>query len=380
MDFNSGSAVLSCLEYAYSGLISTAFKSTFRYSYTCSSALLNNYIPVLIFGFLMKCIFAPLLALFIELTDWPRESILSKMAPPILWPEYALCSDDKRKLFEAVKITAFSRTHVSVLLSFGIASPPVAVAAIATVCVQTWLYEMLIGRAIIIIAHCESDEARLALEAAERGGAAASNRLSADEDIVISDANEDTNTADRLRSISSVRMASIRTPSNQRGSSSVTVPTESKSLFTSSELYSTDKGRSLMHFPASVDSFNPILTSSIIAKPFTVSFGASESPASSKSKYKDIYEALDNTVVGSSRGFISWVWLTVLFSCIFFLCIGIDMSGDELGFLRSIWVFAVCGAVLAAGLFVFTYSRRLPPSSGTLKPLKPSPEDEAEEH
>ncbi len=357
LDFNSGSAVLSCLAYSYSGLISTAFKSTFRYSYTCSSALLNNYIPVLIFGFLMKCIFSPLLALFIELTDWPHDSILSKIAPAILWPQNALRSDDKLKLFDAVKITAFSRTHLSVLMSFGIASPPVAVAAVVTVCVQTWLYEMLIGRAILTIAHFETEETKMQLETAERGaGSAPTNRHSADEDIVISDAKGDA--AERLRSVSSVRMASIRTPSNYGVSSNFSVSTVQKSLFPSSELQVAVYGGDVIDHPSSVDYNNPMLTNSLSTKLSNPSFAADESTSSGKSNNKDIFEALDNTVVGSSRGFISWVWLTILFSCIFFLCIGIDMSGDQLGFLESTWVFAVCATVLAVGLYSFHRSRR----------------------
>jgi hypothetical protein len=194
----AASPALVCDVYAAAAPLSTAYAPAWRYSFACSSSALQLYVPVLLAACLLRAAGAAAYALlgcrggrgaayvhsYIHPYTHLYPSWLPPPLPPLLWPAnppaattattatatplplLGLSTDGDRDrdgdrgrdrdrdrdrgrgsvpLLDATKLIALTRSHVAVLLTFGFASPPLALAATAAVLAQCYLWEYLVG-------------------------------------------------------------------------------------------------------------------------------------------------------------------------------------------------------------------------------------------
>jgi hypothetical protein len=128
-----------CSAYSTSGL-STTYHPPFFYNFSCASSILENYIPVFFITYGILSL-VPLIAffflhsplnLFEFLPAWCLESIPYLWRSPASYP-YQI-QYDANKIFKPNRIICNVFAHLSVLLTFGMASPMLAVAITMTVC------------------------------------------------------------------------------------------------------------------------------------------------------------------------------------------------------------------------------------------------------
>lgn len=152
--FENGESSINCAKFEPTGIISTTFEASYNYSYSCSSSLMKVYLPVLMAGYLIKCCLVPMaytILLLVGESNIPK-SMLSKL-PKIIFPSLDQVEenssenyDDSVFIFDAIKVVAFMRNHLLVLLTFGFASPPLAISISVTAIAQTTFWQLLIGR------------------------------------------------------------------------------------------------------------------------------------------------------------------------------------------------------------------------------------------
>jgi hypothetical protein len=93
---DDGTTSITCLVSEPMGEVNTNFESSFYYSYMCSSALLKNYIPVILSNYLVKCFISPVLYFILslrkreELSSW-----LHALVPRLIWPHDILTAEGK---------------------------------------------------------------------------------------------------------------------------------------------------------------------------------------------------------------------------------------------------------------------------------------------
>jgi Leucine-rich repeat (LRR) protein len=372
VDFNSGVVTITCLAYDDSGRISTSFASTFRYNYDCSSALLKNYVPVMVIGLLVKCFGSALLYAFVTYTGHGGRFISQT---GILFPESVFERSDDTffsvSLFDSVKVISFLRQYIATLLTFGLASPVVSVAVLVTVCVQTYTWEYFIGRLVLsatsrVSGQGEAERVRLGTTTTTTTTTGASEVDG--EDDIVNVRNREGTEKSRDSNIRMVSVASVR------------------STFDNGHRFRPDGERHIVHDPRSCSSSSNInnrsSSSGGVVTLNPVVFGgrgvdclegagaecsdtaqASVGDTSSRFGLDRIYLLLDINTLGSCRANNSWVIQTLLVSTIFFACIAFDMSGDQLGWKLSLWVFAMtgCSFVLLVTVFSYLRSRHLEP-------------------
>jgi Leucine-rich repeat (LRR) protein len=316
ISFIDGATSIDCLESTNSGLLTTTFSSSFRYNYTCTSALLKNYAPVVLFGLLIKSIASPLLYLWIVSLKLDRKSFaLFKYLPILLWPDYLQQADASTVAFDSVKLVAFCRTDVSVLLSFGVASPVIAIAAVICVCIQTTMYLALIGRALLFSSPAVAVKDKHFSPHAT------------DHPVIGEEENDSEN---NVRSVSSVLMTTFRTTSIRPG----------------------DIDDPQSEFQAVGLKYNATLIAPGTQKSDVISLCGAGPDVNFDPHMLAI---LDYTAIGSCRAFATWMRIGVILSFLFLVCVGTDMSGDELGFITSLWVPNV--AVVACSITIMWIAR-----------------------
>jgi hypothetical protein len=130
-------------------ILSTSFRPPYTYSFQCSSAVLVNFVPVFIFTYSLLSFFQPIL-FFGCISFFRKSKILSfmlMMFPSILWSD-AAPKDEFRKVI--LSIVSGLLHHIVVLMTFGIACPPLGVVIAISIFVSTSQWELLIGRFLML--------------------------------------------------------------------------------------------------------------------------------------------------------------------------------------------------------------------------------------
>jgi hypothetical protein len=128
-------------------ILSTSFQPPYNYSYQCSSAVLINFVPVFILTYSMLSFIQPILLfclVYFITKSKPLESMLVVL-PSILWPNRAH-KYEFRKVILANPIVSGLLHHIVVLLTFGIACPPLGIVIATSICLITFQWEFIIGR------------------------------------------------------------------------------------------------------------------------------------------------------------------------------------------------------------------------------------------
>ena len=130
--------------------LSTSFQPPYTYSYQCSSAILVNFIPVFILSYSLLTFVQPILlasvVYFANNSKTALSSLILRTFPSILWMPHEVQKDEFRKVLFANPIISGLLHHVVVLLTFGIACPPLGVVIAISICVITFQWELIIGR------------------------------------------------------------------------------------------------------------------------------------------------------------------------------------------------------------------------------------------
>jgi hypothetical protein len=128
--------------------IVNTFSPPFTYSYMCSSSVLTKFIPVFVLSNILLTFVLP--ALLLSLLFFSSKSVRCKAAcmsflPPILFPSHPV----SKRLFSPHVIMSKLLHHLALLLTFGVACPPLALAILVTVCVTTLSWELVVGRYVL---------------------------------------------------------------------------------------------------------------------------------------------------------------------------------------------------------------------------------------
>lgn len=127
--------------------LSTSFQPPYNYSYQCSSAILVNFVPVFVLTYSLLSFIQPILLfclVYFVTKSKPLKSMLVVL-PSILWPHRAH-KFEFRKVILANPIVSGLLHHIVVLLTFGIACPPLGVVIAASIFLITSQWEFIIGR------------------------------------------------------------------------------------------------------------------------------------------------------------------------------------------------------------------------------------------
>jgi hypothetical protein len=117
------------------------------YSYICSSSALTKFIPVFVISNILLSFVLPviLIALMYGSGKSSRmKAVCMSFLPPILFPSDHVT----KRLFSPHVIMSKLLHHIALLLTFGVACPPLAVAILTTVCITTMAWQLLTGRYI----------------------------------------------------------------------------------------------------------------------------------------------------------------------------------------------------------------------------------------
>lgn len=113
----------------------------------CSSSVLTKFIPVFVVSNILQSFVVPILLLVLMYcSDKSRKVKVLCMSflPPIFFPLDTV----SKPLFSPDVITSKLMHHISLLLTFGVACPPLALAIMTTVCITTGAWEVVTGRYI----------------------------------------------------------------------------------------------------------------------------------------------------------------------------------------------------------------------------------------
>ena len=111
----------------------------------CSSSVLTKFIPVFILSNILLSFVVPsVLAVLLYVSSKSERCKITFMSflPPILFPADPV----SKQLFSPHVIMSKMFHHIALLLTFGVACPPLAVAILLTVCLTTFMWELLVGR------------------------------------------------------------------------------------------------------------------------------------------------------------------------------------------------------------------------------------------
>lgn len=146
--FQSAGEEAACSRFLYLSL-STSFDPPFTYSYACSSALITIFVPSLVFVYTFTSIGLPLVYGGLLWVKNPENVPLVGASLPRIFP-FIFMPSDENTVFSpmiSVKVLVARMLHnIAIMLTFGIASPMLAVviAVDSVVRVSTWL--LLFGR------------------------------------------------------------------------------------------------------------------------------------------------------------------------------------------------------------------------------------------
>jgi hypothetical protein len=138
----------ACLE---TGVLTlhTEYKPPVMYQYQCTSSILSNFVPVLLLSYTGLAFVLPVLIFFLSYLSTSTLTFRRYMhrLPGIFWPTHLKDVPNHRIMHPGVVIAALLG-HIVVLVTFGLASPPLALAICITVWVTSLQWELLIGRYI----------------------------------------------------------------------------------------------------------------------------------------------------------------------------------------------------------------------------------------
>lgn len=125
-----------------------SYKPSYIYNYECTSSVISNYIPILLFVYLVQSILFPVLfAVLSSLRYASIPSFFAEQLPGFLWPNDV----DRvgRKLIPSAELLASTRSHLTVLFTFGMVSPPLAIAVTFAIVVNIYRWQIYIGRYMV---------------------------------------------------------------------------------------------------------------------------------------------------------------------------------------------------------------------------------------
>jgi len=129
----------------------TSFLPPFIYNYQCRNAFLNAYVPVLIYTYISIAFLIPLASVFLarcKIENVPK--VLLQSYGAIIWPNEIFTKDLFRFVIDAEEIMTTQNLHISVMLTFGLLSPPLLISVIVAMCTDFLLWRILIGRYLLI--------------------------------------------------------------------------------------------------------------------------------------------------------------------------------------------------------------------------------------
>eukprot|EP01041_Mallomonas_annulata_P008141 gene8141-16732_t len=150
--FNIDTSQLSCTQFGQLGPIESSYTPSFIYNNGCSSSILTTYIPVYIYTYSISAFIAPFLRFI-----WPScmdmryfpEFVRINALMGLLWPKHA--EEVRSYLFFADYFVIDLLGDITLLLTFGLASPPLAVCISANIIINAIIIQVLIGRYLHII-------------------------------------------------------------------------------------------------------------------------------------------------------------------------------------------------------------------------------------
>ena len=139
-----------CFEYINLS-IETPFNAPFIYNYQCSSSIIVNYVPVFLFVYAFLSLMFPLIfgvllfpSVYTNLPQQLKDVVPSLLVPPEILQLYP--QSPHVPVIRPNRIIATLMSHFAVLLTFGIASPILGFVIGVTVCVLTYMHQLIIGR------------------------------------------------------------------------------------------------------------------------------------------------------------------------------------------------------------------------------------------
>jgi Leucine-rich repeat (LRR) protein len=170
--------------------VAASVTPSWQYSYQCSSSLLVNFTPVLLYSFALSGLLVPLLAyLYCQLPHafierYVPEGLAARFITKTIYA-YKRDGDEllrsrRRKLFNGVNVTSRAYMNIGVLITFGMASPLLAV-AVSMDCVNLYVsWKALIQRHLSIFVFVASAEPSLHGISAKEPGREDSSAVSPD--------------------------------------------------------------------------------------------------------------------------------------------------------------------------------------------------------
>jgi len=130
----------------------------FTYNYECTSALLKSYIPVFIYTYCFQFILPPFVLWILTKLSYLRLPEFLRFAMfGVLWPNHWSSDSDgiverqstPHKLFKLDSVLTMIMHHIVILLTFGLTSPFLATAIVATVGSMSVQHRLLVGRFVL---------------------------------------------------------------------------------------------------------------------------------------------------------------------------------------------------------------------------------------
>ena len=164
----SGKYETICTSYSYPSFV-VEFNPAFTYNYDCGSAILRAYIPVFIYTYLFLGLFSPMA--YFAAAAIPSKYLHPKVVDGIdavLRPRDYLQSElgnvSARKFIQAGSIQALLVHHITILLTFGLNSPVLALTIALAIFVITYMWQYLLFRFMRTCAGGDSAASRLRSE------------------------------------------------------------------------------------------------------------------------------------------------------------------------------------------------------------------------
>jgi Leucine-rich repeat (LRR) protein len=136
----------NCLEYD-SMTLSTSYIPPFTYSYQCTSSILTNFIPVFFFSCIVLTFLFPLINSLLAYLATNNSAIAPYLQrlPGVLFPETSVRHPNHLVMHSGIVLSGILQ-QIVILLTFGITSPPLALALCFTIYSLTWQWQIFIGR------------------------------------------------------------------------------------------------------------------------------------------------------------------------------------------------------------------------------------------
>ena len=153
---------LNCVGYSVMNQ-TISYTLPFIYNNGCSSAVMQNYINILIYTYCFNCLVTPVCYFvfsYISASKFP-EIMRKRMLPGAIWPKDASMF---AKMIRLDNLIASKILHLTTVITFGFSSPPVAIIAGATVFMELTTWQIILGRCIKYCDDSSTPESDLALK------------------------------------------------------------------------------------------------------------------------------------------------------------------------------------------------------------------------